>query len=90
MAEPRGGALREEIFHVIKGDWPTHVSAVARALDLFPDGQDGDKAVISKVKYHFDQLARDDKITVKKIDRALVAWPQEVEKYRMIHEILDT
>ncbi len=82
--------LREEIYHTIQKKWPTHVSEVARNLELFPEDDDGNKSVISKVKYHFDQLARDGKIHVKKIDRALVAWPQEVEKYRTIHEMLES
>lgn len=82
--------LREDILHTIKKKWPTHVSEVARILNLFPEGDDGNKSVISKVKYHFDQLARNNRINVKKIDRALVAWPQEVEKYRTIHEMLET
>ncbi len=89
MPEVRGAELREEIFHVIQKKWPIHVSAVARELDLFPEGEDGDKATIAKVKYHFDQLARDGEVKVKKIDRALVAWPHEVEKYRTIHEMLE-
>ena len=81
--------LREDILHTIKKKWPVHVSEVARTLDLFPEDDDGNKSVISKVKYHFDQLAREDRIHVKKIDRALVAWPHDVEKYRTIHEMLE-
>lgn len=90
MSSLQGKELREEIYHVINKKWPTYVSEVARELDLFPEGADGDKAVIAKIKYHFDQLARDGDIHVKKIDRALVAWPKEVEKYRTIHEMLGT
>lgn len=82
--------LRENILHTIKKKWPTHVSEVARVLDLFPEDDDGNKSVISKVKYHFDQLARNNEIHVKKIDRALVAWPNDVEKYRTIHEMLES
>lgn len=80
--------MRELIFQTVMRKWPTHVSEVARELKLFPDGKDGDKAVIARIKYHFDQLARDHRINVKRIDRALVAWPTEVERYRTIHEIL--
>jgi hypothetical protein len=90
MSDLSGADLREEILHVINKKWPTYVSEVARELEMFPEEGDGDKAVISKIKYHFDQLARDGEIRVKKIDRALVAWPHEVEKYRTIHEMLDT
>ncbi|MCJ7450236.1 MAG: hypothetical protein MUP58_00675 [Candidatus Nanohaloarchaeota archaeon QJJ-9] len=90
MADLEGNELREEILHLIRKKWPIHVSEVARELDLFPEDGDGDKSVISKVKYHFDQLARKDQIHVKKIDRALVAWPHEVEKYRTIHDFLET
>ncbi len=89
MTDVTGSELREEIYHVIKRKWPTYVSEVAREMNMFPEDNDGDKATISKIKYHFDQLARDGKINVKKIDRALVAWPKEVEKYRTIHEMLE-
>lgn len=80
--------LREKIFQVICEKWPTHVTEVAKTLNLFPEEEEKRKAVIAKIKYHFDQLAREHKINVKRIDRALVAWPTEVEKYRAIHEIL--
>jgi predicted transcriptional regulator len=88
MSELKGDELREEVFHVIKKKWPVHVSEAARELDMFPKSGE-DKATISRLKYHFDQLAREDRIKVKKIDRALVAWPAEVEKYRTIHEMLE-
>ena len=84
----KGKVLREKIYSVIMDKWPTHVSEVARILEMFPEEDPENKSTIAKVKYHFDQLAREHKINVKKIDRALVAWPVEVEKYRTLHEIL--
>jgi len=41
-----------------------------------------------KVKYHFDQLARERRIMVKRIDRALVAWPADVERLRVVHDFI--
>ena len=84
----KGKELRDKIYEIIVDKWPTHVSEVARTLKLFPENDPESKSVIAKVKYHFDQLAREHKINVKKIDRALVAWPVEVEKYRTLHELL--
>ncbi len=84
----KGKVLRDRIYEVIIAKWPTHVSEVARILKMFPESDPENKSTIAKVKYHFDQLAREHKINVKKIDRALVAWPVEVEKYRALQELL--
>ncbi len=83
-----GKQLRNKILEIISQKWPTHVTEVAKELGIWTEDPKKQKGVISKIKYHFDQLAREDLIKVKKIDRALVAWPAEVEKYRLIHEIL--
>jgi len=88
MEKKKGKEFREQIFDMICSNWPTHVTEVAKKLDLFPEDEKKQKVVIARIKYHFDQLARDGRVRVKRIDRALIAWPSEVEKYRMIHEML--
>lgn len=79
-----GKELREKIFEIIATQWPTHVSGVIEKL-----GWDKNNiSNVTKIKYHFDQLARDRRITVKKIDRALVAWPADVERLRVVQDFI--
>ena len=76
--------LREKIFEIISNKWPTYVRGVIEEL-----GWDRENiSNVTKVKYHFDQLAREGRIRVKRIDRALVAWPADVERMRVIHDFI--
>lgn len=76
--------LREKIFEIICTKWPTYVRGVIEEL-----GWDRENiSNVTKVKYHFDQLARDGRIRVKRIDRALVAWPADVERLRVVHDFI--
>jgi predicted transcriptional regulator len=43
---------------------------------------------ISKLRYHIGILRNNNKVNTKKIDRALVIWPVEVEKLRVVHEFM--
>jgi hypothetical protein len=80
----RGRELREKIFEIICNKWPTYVRGVIEEL-----GWDRENiSNVTKVKYHFDQLARDGRIRVKRIDRALVAWPADVERLRVVHDFI--
>jgi hypothetical protein len=80
----RGDELREKIFEIISNKWPTYVRDVIEEL-----GWDRENiSNVTKVKYHFDQLAREGRIRVKRIDRALVAWPAEIERLRVVHELV--
>jgi predicted transcriptional regulator len=80
----RGVELREKIFEIISTRWPTYVRDVIEEL-----GWDRENiSNVTKVKYHFDQLARERRIMVKRIDRALVAWPADVERLRVVHDFI--
>ncbi len=82
---------REEVFAVIKRKWPAHVTEVAEAMHLLARESSAKerKQVLAHLKYHFDQLAREGRIRVKKIGMALVAWPSEMERMRVIHDMLE-
>jgi len=80
----RGRSLQNRILKIIHDNWPVHVREVARHLDLDPF----DISNVSKIRYHFKSLEKQEKIRTKKIGRALVAWPYEMEKLRVIHELL--
>ena len=80
----RGDELREKIFEIISNKLPTYVRGVIEEL-----GWDRENiSNVTKVKYHFDQLAREGRIRVKRIDRALVAWPADVERLRVVHDFI--
>ena len=79
----KGKALRMEILDRIESNWPTHIRELVRDL-----GFEVDNTNIKKISYHIRRLETEEKIKVKRIGRALVAWPSEMEKLRAIHELL--
>lgn len=79
-----GKRLQKEIFEIISDNWPIHVREVIKILGWDPM----EISNVTKVRYHFHALKEQDKIKTKKIGRALVAWPHEMERLRIIHELL--
>ncbi|MEM4259716.1 MAG: hypothetical protein QXG00_00610 [Candidatus Woesearchaeota archaeon] len=75
--------LTRKVFELIQEDWPSHPSGICRRLEIPLTVKN-----IARIKYHFDILSKQGKIHTKKIDRALVAWPSEIEKIRVMHEFL--
>lgn len=80
----QGRELRAAVLHQVQNEWPIHVRDVVKNLSWDPL----DISNVSKVRYHFNCLRADGKIRTKKIGRALVAWPMEMEKLRVISELL--
>ncbi len=78
-----GKQLNKKILEIISQEWPIHASGVCRILDLEPNASN-----VSRIKYHFDKLKKEDKVHTKKIDRALVAWPSQIDKIRVVHEFM--
>ncbi len=79
----KGKALRQEILERIESNWPTHIKELITDL-----GFEVDNTNIKKFVYHIRKLEEAEKVRVKRIGRALVAWPTEMEKLRVIHEML--
>lgn len=77
MYEFKGKNLRKKVLEHILESWPIHPSEVCRRLGIADNVSN-----ISKIKYHFDKLKKEKKINTKKIDRALVSWPVEIEDLR--------
>mgnify|MGYP001582860580 CR=1 FL=1 len=75
--------FRKKILEAINNEWPVHPSGVCRLLEM-PQTVTN----ISKVCYHFKILSKENKINLKKIDRALTAWPKDIERLRIMHEFL--
>jgi predicted transcriptional regulator len=72
------------ILEVIKKRWPVNPLEVAREL-----GDDGEmKALSARYLYHFRKLKKLELIDMKKIGNSHVAWPIEMEKIRVVHDLL--
>ncbi|MFW6449596.1 MAG: hypothetical protein ACOCZ6_00960 [Nanoarchaeota archaeon] len=80
----KGKKLRAEIFKAIQECWPVHVSGICRYI-----GIDENASNISKIRYHINLLQKEHKIYTKKLDRALVCWPVEIEKLRVMHQFMN-
>ncbi|HDH91370.1 MAG TPA: hypothetical protein ENF38_00285 [Candidatus Aenigmarchaeota archaeon] len=73
-----------KVLKIILEHWPVNPLEVARLL-----GERGDEKKLSaKYLYHFRKLARKDLIRMKKVGNTYVAWPLEIEKLRVIYELI--
>ncbi len=80
------GNLTLRIFDTICSRWPTNPLEVARE-----HGDRGKtKSLSAKYLYHFNKLERAHMIKMKKIGNSYVAWPVDMEKLRVLHEMLST
>lgn len=79
----KGRALRQKILELVEINWPTHVKELVRNL-----GYEVDNNNLKKVSYHIKILEKQKIVRVKRIGRALVIWPMEIEKLRFIHELI--
>ncbi len=80
----KGKTLQKNIFQIIQDNWPVHVREVVSILNWDPTNITN----VSKVRYHFKELEKKKKIRTKKIGRALVAWPIDIERLRAIQKML--
>ncbi|MFH1978405.1 MAG: hypothetical protein ABIJ92_03705 [Candidatus Aenigmatarchaeota archaeon] len=74
----------KEVFEAIVSNWPANPVEVAGALD--DEGKV--KTLSAKYLYHFKKLEKLNKIQMKKLGNTYIAWPSDVEKIRVAHEIL--
>ena len=80
----KGKKLNDHVLELIHNNWPIHVREVIQLLNWDPY----DISNVSKIRYHFHELRKKERIRTKKIGRALVAWPVDIEKLRLVHELL--
>jgi hypothetical protein len=82
--------LRNEIMAVIEENWPISVTEIARKMGIFKKGMDERKrkASIGKIGYHVKKLKEDERLMTKKIGQTLIIWPTDIEKLRVLHEMM--
>jgi len=74
----------KKVLEVVCDRWPTNPAEVASIL-----GDNGkNKTLSAKYLYHFRRLKYMGLIEIKKTGNTYVAWPIDMEKLRMIHDLL--
>ena len=79
----RGKELRRQILELVDHQWPVHVKEIVRDLDFEMNNSN-----IKKISYHIKELEKNEKIRTKRIGKALIIWPHDMEKLRTIYELL--
>lgn len=82
--------LRDKIIVVIEKEWPVSITEIAKHLGIFKKGMDEKKrkAAVGKITYHVKKLKEEEKIRTKKIGQTVIIWSQDIEKLRVLHEML--
>ena len=81
---PRIGNVTRNVLDVISREWPTNPLDVAKSL-----GDNGNsKSLSSKYLYHFRRLKQLELIEMKRTGNTYIAWPMDMEKLRIIHELI--
>jgi predicted transcriptional regulator len=79
----KGKELRKNILENIEHHWPAHVKELVRNLGFEVNNNN-----IKKISYHLKELEKAENIRTKRIGKALVAWPHDIERLRVIYELL--
>ncbi len=80
----RIGSVTRNVLDAICKEWPANPMDVAKSL-----GESGkSKTLSSKYLYHFRRLKQMELIAIKKTGNTYIAWPMDMEKLRVIHEML--
>jgi predicted transcriptional regulator len=79
---------REKILEIIQAEWPVHATEIAKHLELEMLHFEHQKKHVARINYHLKKLEKEDRIHTKKIGQATVCWPIEIEKIRVIQEML--
>lgn len=83
-ARKRVEGLTRSVLNVICKQWPVNPFEVATSL-----GENGNnKTLSSKYLYHFRRLKDLGLIEMKRTGNTYIAWPSDIEKLRLIHEML--
>jgi predicted ArsR family transcriptional regulator len=82
--------LRNEIMIVTEKEWPVSITEIAERLGIFKRGMSEKKrkAAIGKIIYHVKKLKDEEKIRTKIIGQTVIIWPYEMEKLRVLHEMI--
>jgi predicted transcriptional regulator len=82
--------LRDKIVLIVEKEWPVSVTEIAEHLGIFKRGMNEKKrkAAVGKISYHVKKLKEQEKIDTKKIGQTVIIWPYEINKLRVLHEMI--
>jgi hypothetical protein len=72
------------VLEALSANWPANPLEVARALQ--DTGEE--KSLSAKYLYHFKKLDKMKMIRMKKVGNTYIAWPTEVERLRVLKDVL--
>jgi DNA-binding Lrp family transcriptional regulator len=86
----KGEELRKKILETIEKEWPISITQIAISLGLYKEGlkENKRKAAVAKIIYHVRKMKDDRIVQTKKIGKTVIIWPTEIEKIRVLHEML--
>ncbi len=79
----KGKELRKNIMELIEHHWPVHVKELVWTLGLEINNSN-----IKKISYHIKELEKAEMVRTKRIGKALIAWPHDMERLRVIYELI--
>lgn len=83
-------AIEKEILFCVTEYWPISPLEIASHLGFVEKERGGKRRLSSKFSYYLKKLSGRGLVFSKRIGNALIAWPMEAEKYRVVHEILSS
>jgi hypothetical protein len=73
-----------KILELINEKWPANPLEIAKEFN-----ESGKiKSLSAKYLYHFRKLNKTGLIAMKRIGNTYVAWPKDIEKLRVLHEMM--
>ncbi len=76
-----------EILQVVHHRWPTSSLEIAEFLGHTLTTREHKRTLSSRLVYHLKKLVHKQVLMSKRIGNALMVWPYEVEKFRVMHEL---
>jgi Mn-dependent DtxR family transcriptional regulator len=82
--------VRDRIMLTVEEQWPVSVTEIAKYMGIFKKGanEKSRKAAVGKVIYHVKKLKEQERIRTKKIGQTVIIWPYDIEKLRVLHEMM--
>ena len=76
-----------EIIQIVHHRWPTSALEIAEFLGHTLETREHKRTLSSRLTYHLKKLVQKNVLMSKRMGNALMVWPYEVEKFRLMHEL---
>lgn len=76
-----------EVVQIVHQRWPTSALEIAEFMGHTISTREHKRTLSSRLAYHLKKLVHKQVLMSKRIGNALMVWPYEVEKFRLMHEL---